>query len=200
MTPLEPNGGEALLIEHTTMTTERASQPTESRGQQEQAAWYAIHTRSHFENLVADQLTARGFSLFLPQMGVWSKRLQTTRAEPMFPGYLFIHHGMEKRSYVEILQARGVVRVLEGGWNRLTPIADGEMEGIQRVVKAGVPVSPHLYFNKGDRVRVLDGPLTGLEGIFVRDKPNKRRLVVSIDLLQTSVVVEVDSAQVAPCE
>ncbi len=98
----------------------------------------------------------------------------------MFPGYLFIHHGMEKKSYIEILNARGVVRVLEGGWNRLTPIADGEMEGIQRVVKAGVPVSPHLYFNQGDRVRVLDGPLTGLEGIFVRDKPNKRRLVVSI--------------------
>ena len=63
------------------------------------------------------------------------------------------------------LNARGVVRVLEGGWNRLTPIADVEMEGIQRVVKAGVPVSPHAYFNRGDRVRVFDGPLTGLEGI-----------------------------------
>jgi hypothetical protein len=28
----------------------------------------------------------------------------------MFPGYLFIHHGMEKKSYIEILNARGVVR------------------------------------------------------------------------------------------
>jgi Transcription antiterminator len=54
-----------------------------------------------------------------------------------------------------------------------------------------VPVSPHAYFNRGDRVRVFDGPLTGLEGIFVRDKPNKGRLVVSINLLQTSVAVEV---------
>jgi transcriptional antiterminator NusG len=118
----------------------------------------------------------------------------------MFPGYLFIHAGMEKRSYIEILKARGVVRVLEGGWNRLTPIADVEMEGIQRVVNAGVPVSPHTYFNQGDRVRVFDGPLTGLEGIFVRDKPNKGRLVVSINLLRTSVAVEVDSALVAPCQ
>ena len=199
MRPFEPEGGEAFLTEDATMTIERACQQTES-GPQEQAAWYAIHTRSHFENLVADQLTARGFSLFLPQRGVWSKRLQTTRVVPMFPGYLFIHHGMEKSSYIEILKARGVVRVLEGGWNRLTPIADGEMEGIQRVVKAGVPVSPHMYFNQGDRVRVLDGPLTGLEGIFVRDKPNKGRLVVSINLLQTSVAVEVDSALVGPCE
>ena len=200
MTPLEPEGGEALLTVDATMTIERACQPTERCGSQEHASWYAIHTRSHFENLVADQLAARGFSLFLPQRGVWSKRLKTTRVEPMFPGYLFIHHGMEKKSYIEILKARGVVRVLEGGWNRLTPIADGEMEGIQRVVNAGVPVSPHMYFNQGDRVRVLDGPLAGLEGIFVRDKPNKRRLVVSIHLLQTSVAVEVDAALVAPCE
>jgi transcriptional antiterminator NusG len=189
-----------LLTEDATTTIEHAGQRSESWGTQEQAAWYAIYTRSHFENLVADQLTARGFSLFLPQRGVWSKRLRTSRVVPMFPGYLFIHHGMEKRSYIEILKARGVVRVLEGGWNRLTPIADVEMEGIQQVVNAGVPVSPHMYFNQGDRVRVLDGPLTGLEGIFVRDKPNKGRLVVSINLLRTSVAVEVDSALVAPCE
>ena len=99
----------------------------ERLGSRESAAWYAIYTRSHFENLVADQLTARGFSLFLPERGVWSKRLKTPRVVPMFPGYLFIHHGMEKKSYIEILNARGVVRVLDGGWNRLTPIADDEM-------------------------------------------------------------------------
>ena len=146
-----------MLTEDATTTIEDAGQRSESWGTQEQAAWYAIYTRSHFENLVADQLTSRGFSLFLPQTGVWSKRLRTSRVVPMFPGYLFIHHGMEKRSYIEILKARGVVRVLEGGWNRLTPIADVEMEGIQRVVNAGVPVSPHMYFNQGDRVRVFDG-------------------------------------------
>ena len=117
-----------MLTEDATTTIEHASQRSESWGTQEQAAWYAIYTRSHFENLVADQLTARGFSLFLPQRGVWSKRLRTSRVVPMFPGYLFIHQGMEKRSYIEILKARGVVRVLEGGWNRLTPIADVEME------------------------------------------------------------------------
>jgi transcription antitermination factor NusG len=162
--------------------------------------WYAIWTRSHFEHLVAEQLAAKGFSPFLPEMGVWSKRLRTSRVVPMFPGYLFLHHAMEKASYIEILKARGVVRVLEGGWNRLTPIAHDEIEGIRRVVNAGVPVSPHPYFQEGDRVRVTDGPLEGLEGIFVRDKRNKGRLVVSIKLLQTSIAVEVESEMVAPCD
>jgi transcription termination/antitermination protein NusG len=192
--------GEALRTDDATRTIEPTGQPSEHRGPHEQAAWYAIYTRSHFENLVADQLAARGFSPVLPQRSVWSKRFRASRAVPMFPGYLFIHHGMEKRSYVEILKARGVVRVLEGGWNRLTPIADCEMEAILRVVNAGAPVCPHMYFNEGDRVRVFDGPLTGLEGIFLRDKPTKGRLVVSISLLRSSVAVEVDSALVGPCE
>ena len=63
---------------------------------------------------------------------------------------------------------------------------------------AGVPVFPHVHFNQGDRVRVVEGPLAGVEGIFLRDKPNRGRLVVSVNLLQTSVAVEVDCAFVEP--
>ena len=90
------------------------------------AAWYAVWTRSHFEHLVADQLTAKGFSPFLPEMSVTSPRSRGPRVMPMFPGYLFLNHLMEKRSYIEILKARGVVRILEGGWNRLKTIQDRE--------------------------------------------------------------------------
>ena len=118
----------------------------------------------------------------------------------MFPGYLFLKHSMEKHSYIEILKARGVVRILEGGWNRLTPIADDEMSAIERVIESGAPVLPHPYFNQGDRVRVVEGPLAGIEGVFVRDKKNRGRLVVSVNLLQTSVAIEVDGDFVEPCQ
>jgi transcriptional antiterminator NusG len=160
------------------------------------APWYAIWTRSNCERLVAEQLTAKGFSPFLPEMGVRSRRQGKSHVVPvpMFPGYLFLRHAMEKRSYLEILKARGIVRILEGGWNRLTPIADEEVGAIQRLVESGVPVFPHAYFRHGDPVRVVDGPLTGLEGMFLRDKPNRGRLVVSVNLLRTSVAVEVDAA------
>lgn len=160
------------------------------------APWYAIWTRSHCERLVAEQLTAKGFSPFLPEMGARSRRQGKSHVVlvPMFPGYLFLRHAMEKRSYIEILKARGIVRILEGGWNRLTPIADEEVGAIQRLVDSGEPVFPHAYFRHGDPVRVVDGPLTGLEGMFLRDRPNRGRLVVSVNLLQTSVAVEVDAA------
>ena len=164
------------------------------------AAWYAIWTRSHCERLVAQQLSAKGFQPFLPEMSVRARKAEGVGIvqRPMFPGYLFLKHSMEKRSYIEILKARGVVRILEGGWTRLTTIADEEMVAIERVVESGVPVESHPFFTQGDRVRVVAGPLAGVEGQFVRDKKNRGRLVVSVKLLQTSVAVELDGDFVMP--
>jgi len=166
------------------------------------AAWYAIWTRSHCERLVAQQLLAKGFQPFLPEMAVRARKPEAASIvqRPMFPGYLFLKHSMKKHSYIEILKARGVVRILEGGWNRLTPIADDEMTAIERVIESGAPVLSHPYFNQGDRVRVVEGPLAGVEGLFVRDKKNRGRLVVSVNLLQTSVAIEVDGDFVEPCQ
>jgi transcriptional antiterminator NusG len=165
------------------------------------AAWYAIWTRSHCERIVAQQLLAKGFQPFLPEMAIRSRKPEVTPIvqRPMFPGYLFLKHSMEKLSYIEILKARGVVRILEGGWNRLTPIADDEMTAIERVIESGAPVLSQPFFQNGDRVRVVQGPLAGVEGLFVRDKKNRGRLVVSVKLLQTSVAVEVDCDFVEPC-
>ena len=164
------------------------------------ASWYAIWTKSNCERLVAQQLAAKGFAPFLPEIGARSRRNGKSHVVqvPMFPGYLFLRHAIDKRSYIEILKARGIVRILEDGWTRLTPIPDEEVDAIQRVADAGVPVFPHVHFNQGDRVRVVEGPLAGVEGIFLRDKPNRGRLVVSVNLLQTSVAVEVDCAFVEP--
>ena len=77
------------------------------------AAWYAVWTHSHCEQSVSQQLSAKGFAAFLPEMSVWSKRGGEQRLirVPMFPGYLFVRDVMDKASYIEILKARGVVRV-----------------------------------------------------------------------------------------
>jgi len=165
------------------------------------AAWYAVWTQSHYENIVAEQLSAKGFAAFLPEMSVWSKRDGEMRLirVPMFPGYLFVRDSMDKRSYIEILKSRGVVRILEDGWTRLTPVPDEEIEAIQQVVGADVPVFPHANLARGDRVEVTDGPLAGLEGIFIQGKNSKGRLVVNVELLGRSVAVEVDGTAVKAC-
>ena len=166
-------------------------------------SWYAIWTRSHCERLVEQQLTARGFSPFLPEVAT---PRQNARRAPrnhgkaaMFPGYLFVRDAMTKERYVEMLGVRGIVRVLEDGWTRLTPVPESDIEAIRHIVESGVAVFPHPLLRHGDRVHVVNGPLSGIEGIFVTDSQQKGRLVVTIDLLGRSVALEVSGEDVVRC-
>ena len=160
--------------------------------------WHAVWTHSHCEQLVGDQLVAKGFDLFLPRILAWAERAGRRRAiyKPLFPGYLFIHDSLDKASYVEVIKARGVVRLLGERWDALAPIPHGEIEAIRRVVLAGAACTPHPYPTEGTRVRIVAGPLVGVSGIFVRSRPGKGLLVLSINLLRRSVAVEVPATLV----
>jgi transcription antitermination factor NusG len=163
--------------------------------------WYAVWTNSHCEQLVHDQLLARGFDPFLPRIEVWSRRGGERRvvSAPLFSGYLFLRHGaMTKASYIEVCKARGLVRVLGERWDRLEVVPEDEIDGIRRVLDARVPVMPHPYLRDGQRVRILKGPLADVEGILLRTKPNRGLVVLRIALLQRSVAVEVDCTLVTP--
>jgi len=114
----------------------------------------------------------------------------------MFPGYLFLHHIMDKLSFLEVRKARGLVRVLGGPWDRLTAVPDAEIEAIQRVLRAHLPVMHHQYLREGQRVRITQGPLAGVEGIFLQGRPTKGLVLLSVELLRRSVAVEVDCTSV----
>lgn len=165
--------------------------------------WYVLWTRSHCEQLVCNQLAAKGFHPFLPRIDMWSRRgeRRCRLSVPAFPGYLFLHHEMDTHSYVEVRKARGLVRILGDGGDRLATLATvpvEEIEAIHRALCANLPAYSHPYVREGQRVRIISGPLADVEGVFVRDKPNKGLLVLSVTLLQGSVAVEVDCTQVVP--
>ena len=162
--------------------------------------WFVLWTHSHSERLVHDQLAAKGFDIFLPTMKTWSRRngARSAIAVPMFPGYVFLHHAIDKSSYVEIAKTRGLVRVLGERWDRLAAVPDDEIESIRRVVASDVPVFPHPYLQHGQPVHITTGPLAGVEGLLVSTNPQKGLFVVSVELLQRSVAVEVDCTQVRP--
>ena len=175
--------------------------PDQRRLDEASLYWYALWTNSHCEQLVHDQLRARGFDPFLPRVEVWSRRGGERRvvAAPLFPGYLFLRHAaMSKASYIEICKARGLVRVLGERWDRLEVVPDAEVDGIRRVLEARVPVMPHPYLRDGERVRILRGPLADVEGLLVHTKPHKGLVVLRVALLQRSVAVEMDCTLVAP--
>jgi len=116
----------------------------------------------------------------------------------MFPGYVLLHHVMDKMNYVEILKTMGLVRILGRGWGQFATVPDREIEAIQRVMQAQVTAFSHPYLREGQRVRVSHGPLMGVEGILVSIRPKKGLLVLSVNLLQRSVAVELDCTMVVP--
>jgi transcription termination/antitermination protein NusG len=162
--------------------------------------WLALWTHSHCEQLVHDQLIAKAFNSFLPLSAVWSRRDGARRVvqKPMFPGYLFVRHAIDKASYIEIMKTNGLARILGERWDRPAVVADAEIDAVRQVLDTGVPVLPHSYLREGHRVRITQGPLAGVEGILVRNDAHKGLLVVSVELLQRSLAVEVDCTVVAP--
>ena len=156
--------------------------------------WRVLWTHSNCEQLVYDQLTARGLDLFLPTVEAWSRRGGVRRLSriPMFGGYVFLRHAMDKASYLEVYKARGLVRMLGERWDRLDAVPDSEIEAIQRLVHSGCPILPYPYLREGQRVRITRGALADVEGILVRVNPKKGLLVVSVHLLRRSIAVHLD--------
>jgi transcription antitermination factor NusG len=190
-------GGEALLP----TTVEIVHREPTSLTNPDIGAWYALWTHSHCEQLVHDQLEHWGFKPFLPTVDVWSRRRGVRRLlkTPMFPGYLFLRHRMDKESYLQLLRARGLTRILGERWDRLAEIPECEMNPVQAAAAARCPMFPFPYLREGQRVRITRGPLTGIEGSLVESRPDRGLLVLSVHLLQRSVAMSIDATTVTPC-
>jgi len=156
--------------------------------------WRVAWTRSNCEQLVYDQLVTKGFDLFLPTAEAWSRRgrFRVRGRVPLFRGYLFLRHAVDKASYLEVCKARGLVRLLGQRWDQLEAVPDSEIDAIQKLVRSELPVFPYPFLREGQRVRITNGPLADVEGILVRGNPKKGLVVVSVGLLRRSVAVQLD--------
>ena len=170
---------------------EKAAEPT-----LECAAWYALQVRTRREPAAAAILTGKGYETLLPTYEVrkvWADRIKTARAT-LFPGYVFCRFDVTKR--LPILVTPGVISVVSQG-RTPAPVDPLEMHAIEMLVKTGVAAEPWPYLEVGQRVRIENHCLEGLEGILTSFK-GKSRLVVSVSLLRRSVALEIDRARVTP--
>jgi transcription antitermination factor NusG len=133
-----------------------------------------VPTRSHCEQLVCDQLAAKGFHMFLPKIDTWSRRAGKRHliSVPMFPSYLFCQHAIEKSSSIEVRKARGLVRILGESWEKPSIVPDAEIEAIQATLRASIPACPS-YLQEGQRVRITEGSLRGWKAFYCRANPRK---------------------------
>ncbi|MHC4244511.1 MAG: transcription termination/antitermination NusG family protein [Planctomycetota bacterium] len=150
--------------------------------------WWVVHTRSRNEKALAHDLISKDISYFLPMSWkVSRKSRRTTRSLlPLFNGYLFFCGKENER--VELLKTNRVAHLIEV--NNQQKLLD-ELVQVNQALQSGAPLTPHNYIKKGQRCRVIAGPLMGLEGIVVRSN-NAVRLVLQIDMLGQAASVEID--------
>ncbi len=158
--------------------------------------WYAAYTRAQHEKSVVQQLEQRAIENFLPLYETvrrWKDRRMRLQL-PLFPGYVFVRIVLSER--LNVLRVPSVVRLV--GFNgRLTPVPKEEVESLRRAIVEGVRAEPHRYLRVGRRVRITEGALAGREGLLVRWKGNLR-VVLSTELIQRSILVDVDVSSVVP--
>lgn len=158
--------------------------------------WYAAYTCANHEKKVVTEIAARGVEHCLPvysSVRRWKDR-RVTLELPLFPGYVFVRLALRDRW--RVLQIPSLVRLV--GFNGLpAALPDDEMEILRAGLSGCLRAEPHPFFTVGRRVRIIGGPLAGLEGVLKRKK-NSLRVVVSLGLIQRSVSVDVDVADVAP--
>ena len=165
---------------------------------QVQPHWYAAYTCANHEKPVAAELAARGVEHFLPlysSVRRWKDR-RVRLDLPLFPGYVFVRLALVER--LRVLQIPRVVRLV--GFSGIpASLPDEQVEILRAGLAEKLHAEPHPFLTVGRRVRIVRGPLAGLEGVLLRKKGNFR-FVLSVELIQRSLSLDVDAMDVQPLE
>jgi transcription antitermination factor NusG len=152
--------------------------------------WVALVVAPRCERKVQRGLEKIGIETFVPWHGVrrrWSDRMKTLERN-LFPGYVFCRSAFSER--LSVLRQAGVRWVVSFDRGP-APIPDSEILALRRALQSETAVDAWPFLPEGERVRIEQGALAGLEGTLVRDS-TAWRVVISIQALQRSVAVQVD--------
>ena len=162
-----------------------------------QLQWYAVHARSRHEDVVFHGLERKTIETFLPRVEVMSRRKDRRKRilVPLLPGYLFVHTDMNPNQYWDIIKTYGVVRVI-GIEGKPVPVKDEEVVSLRILDGTDRTVRNQAYIKQGDKVMIMEGALKGLTGYYMKHKGQSDKVVVSIELLQRSLTVEIENWRV----
>lgn len=161
------------------------------------APWFACYTCAHAERKVDRLLKGQEVESFVPLVPLrrqWHDRLKVVEW-PLFPSYIFARFPLSR--LYNVLGTPGVAFVIMSN-GRPAPIADREITNIAAFARAlaqgGVlPVS--VLFEAGERVRIVDGPFAGVEGVVVENR-GRRRLLVGLKTIGLGFEVDMPSRHV----
>ena len=155
--------------------------------------WFALSVKPRCDKAVARTLEAKGYETLLPlfhKLHSYAGRCRESEL-PLFPGYVFCR--FSARTRLPILTTPGVIQILGTG-SKPIPLPEAEILSLQTAIKAQLPLQPFPFLQLGQKVRIEEGVLTGVVGMVIRFK-RPLRLVLSVTLLQRSILLEIDRDQ-----
>jgi transcription antitermination factor NusG len=154
--------------------------------------WYALQVRSQYEQRLEAALLPR-FEAYYPWRAVTVRIGNNDRSirKAFFPGYVFAR--FEHPRVLPVL-------TIPQGWKLVSesPIPDIEIESVRQLALSKFPIMDHPNLQIGEHVRVVKGPLAGVEGKFVRLGQGSL-LVVSVQMLGQSVATHLDADAIEAC-
>jgi transcriptional antiterminator RfaH len=161
--------------------------------------WYLVYTKPRQERLARTNLARQRYETYLPLMREVRRRQgrRVTVTAPMFPRYLFIHLDRETDNWGPIRSTLGVVSVVRFGQEPARAPDDLLVFLRTREDESGLQVVPVEEFRPGGRVRIVEGPLTGYEGIYLA-KGGHDRVAVLLNILGKESRTTMDAGILEP--
>lgn len=158
--------------------------------------WYAVFTVPQNEKSAVRHLSQRDVESFLPTYStvrVWKNRQRVGLVLPLFPSYLFVRIGRRERG--KVLGSPGVLRIV-GTHREPVPVPEATIEFLRSDLCAR-KIEPYHELAVGQRVRIRDGAMSGLQGVLVR-RNNNLRFVLTVDLINQHAAVEIGAEYLEP--
>ena len=158
--------------------------------------WYALYTKSRAEKSVFGRLEEQQIETFLPlqkKLKKWSDRKKWVEV-PYINSYVFVK--VSEKEYYDVLNTLGAVRYVtfEG---KAAPIPDWQIDAMKKIVNSDkIFHFSSQHFRKGENLIIESGALAGYAGEVVRDSDGKKKVLIRIDQIGYSMVVEMDILEV----
>lgn len=169
--------------------------------------WYAVCTLSGCEDKVRLELESRINSksmqdvisnVLVPTEEVMEVRRGEKRVvkRRLFPGYILVEMNLSEEGRLLVKETPGTVKFVGSG-NEPTPLEDDEVEKILKMAEERrEKPQPKSVFEKGDRVKIIEGPFVSLEGLVGELNPEKGKLEVMLSIFGRATPVELEYWQV----
>ncbi|MDD4939086.1 MAG: transcription termination/antitermination protein NusG [Candidatus Omnitrophica bacterium] len=169
--------------------------------------WYVVHTQTGLEDKVKtaleNKILAEGLQESISSVVIPTEQISEIRSgkkkisqRKFFPGYLLVEMDLNEQTYFHIKTTPGVTGFIGPG-KKPQPLSQSEVDTIlKRTVETQVKPSPKIVFERGEQVRVNEGPFMNFNGTIEEVHPERGKLKVSVSIFGRSTPVELEYWQV----